>query len=249
MKQFFLSIIIWFFVGESYSQSKVCSIKKSPSSASISSRYTLYKTSGNYILDQQTNFELSFLGNAFLVYPNFFFYDDNDGKNSKATDEITISNLPDGTIIFGKRLFSSQLLRPNGITVIPVMMAHEFAHIVDFKYGALNHVSNKKKELFADYLAGVFMSVRRHNLAVVFDINVAVESFEELGDTDFGDVDKHGDAEERGAALLAGFESAESYYSQGTVYKLTLLQTIKEAKEYLKTIKDGDDDAIDPDKE
>lgn len=241
-----LTILFILFMAISYGQNKVCSIKSSPAKK-LTDKYTLYSTSSNPQIDMQTVNELRFLNQCFAAVPNFFFYDDNDGKNSKASDEVTRPDCPDGTIIFGKRLFNSQYLKNNGTTAIPIMIAHEYAHIADFKYGALQHVSNKKKELFADYLAGIYMSLRIRFMGFV-DINAAHETFEELGDTDFGDVDKHGSSEERVDALMAGYNKAEEYIINGQIQQLTLRQAIKEAKDYLDFYVDDeeDEDVIDP---
>jgi hypothetical protein len=45
-------------------------------------------------------------------------------------------------------------------------MAHEFAHIVDFKFGT--GLSGKHKELFADYLAGCYMYFRSVEFKTTF---------------------------------------------------------------------------------
>jgi len=218
-----------------------CSAKKNDR---LEQKYTLYSTSGNVAIDQITGKELMFLKQSFLVSPIFFFYDDRDGKNAIASEQITNNFAPDGTVIFGKRLFNSEMIKSYGGSTIPIIIAHEFGHLVDYKYGALTHVSTKKKELFADYLAGMYMFIRIQVLGYV-DIYAAIKSFESLGDTDFGNVDHHGTPEERSEALIAGFEEIKSNAARGKY--LNLNECIELAKEYIDGIEDADDGSKDPD--
>ena len=210
----------------------------------LDQRYTLYGSSGNMMIDQVTQRELLFMQQRFLVYPIFYFYDDRDGKNAIASEQVTNRMAPDGTVIFGKRLFNSEMIKSFGGTTIPIIIAHEFAHLVDYKYGALTNVSTKKRELFADYLAGMYMYIRITSLGYV-DVYAALRSFESLGDTDFGDVDHHGTPEERSDALQAGFEDIKRSTERGVL--LGLSQCIEYGKTYIEDIEDPDDGTEDPD--
>jgi hypothetical protein len=226
---------------------RVCSIKSSATDGDkLSDKYTLYSTSGNLFIDQQTLAELNFLASRFLVIPNFFFYDDNDGVNAKASDEVTNQYRPDGTIVFGKRLFNRQTIKPNGSTAIPIIIAHEFAHIADFKYGILSHVTKKKKELFADYMAGIYMDIRIRYYGFV-DIGATRATFAGMGDTEFGNKDSHGTAEERTRALMAGYNLAGNYFRRGTQHLLNLETCLQAAKDYVdENVEEDEDDAMDP---
>jgi hypothetical protein len=217
----------------SFAQFRGCSAKTSFENAEPLSKYTLYSTSGNQIIDNATIKELTSLNNAFGVLPNFFFYDDANENNAKSSDQVTNFARPDGTIIFGKRFFNRQFLRPNGSTAIPIIIAHEYAHLVDFKYGILNRVSAKKRELFCDYLAGIYMSIRIRTLGFV-DINAAYTVFSSMGDTDFGNVDHHGTAGERSSALLTGYKEAEARLSIGL--GISLDNAIHLSEDYIKSI-------------
>ncbi|HEY9007148.1 MAG TPA: hypothetical protein VIM75_13500 [Ohtaekwangia sp.] len=223
-----LIIIALLFVNSSstilQSSRKVCSAK---GNASIQKKYTLYGTSGDPGIDQITTNELLLLQQSFLVYPVFFFYDDYDGKNAKATDEVIRTHGPDGTVIFGKRLFNSEAIRSWGGTSIPIIIAHEYAHIADFKFGQLAHVSTKKRELFADVFAGMYIYVRQSR-GWYTDLNAVNDCFKSLADTDFGS-DSHGTANERIAALEYGY----NYMAQNALFGVGMRKALDVAENYV----------------
>jgi predicted metalloprotease len=194
----------------------------------------LFSTSGNQHIDQVTIQELLFMNTRFLVYPVLFFY---DGDNAMATRKIYSPKGPDGTVAFGHQLFNSLLIRDGGFgAAIPIVIAHEFGHIVQFKYGGFKNVSNMRKELFADYLAGAYLAIRGG-----LDVNVVLEAFEDMGDTEFGSVDHHGSPEQRRDALLEGYNHVFLYGST-----FTLSAAIRLGKEYVNSIEDYDPDIEDP---
>lgn len=194
----------------------------------------LFSTSGNIQIDQVTIRELQFMNTRFLVYPVLFFY---DGDNAMATRKRYSPNGPDGTVAFGYQLFNSLLIRDGGIgAAIPIVIAHEFGHIAQFKYGGFHNVSNLRKELFADYLAGAYLAVRGG-----LNVNVVLEAFEDMGDTEFGSADHHGTPEQRRDALLEGYHDVFTY---GSSY--TMSTAISMGKEYVNNIDDDDQDAEDP---
>jgi predicted metalloprotease len=120
-------------------------------------------------------------------------------------------------------------------------MAHEYAHIVDYKYGVLNNVGSKKTELFADYLAGFYMYHRVAN-GILTDVSQCLNSFESLGDTDFGSETHHGTPQERRSALFSGYNRAHAIHQTKAFIPLT--EIIEEGKSYIKGIEDSDDDVI-----
>ncbi|SHJ58646.1 hypothetical protein SAMN02745146_3446 [Hymenobacter daecheongensis DSM 21074] len=194
----------------------------------------LYSTSGNYQVDQITIQELSFMSSRFLVYPVLYFY---DGENAFASKDQLSPNGPDGTVAFGFQLFNREYIRYPGGPSIPIIIAHEFGHIVQFKYGGFSHISIMKKELFADYLAGAYLLIRGG-----LNIDAVQESFEEMGDTDFGSLDHHGTPEQRTAALAEGYNDA---MREG--YRFTLSRAITLGRKYVLSIPDPEnEDEVEP---
>lgn len=228
---FIIVFIVICFTAEGQANRRTCSARKaSTSSPSIKDKYDLYSTSGNLAIDQVTTNELLLLQSSFLVYPIFFFYDDNDGKNAKATDEVLYPHGPDGTVIFGKRFFNREYVRSYGGTSIPIVIAHEYAHIVDYKYGVLEHASSKKRELFADVFAGMYMAVRSSK-GWFTNMSAVYQCFEELGDTDFGSEDNHGTPTERNNAVGHGYNYIFGNLNQGIYVDLNA--AIREASRYV----------------
>lgn len=194
-------------------------------------------TSGNAQVDNITLQELVFMGTKMGVAPIFFFYNDYDGKNAYATDSIFQSNGPDGTVFFGRRLFNYEYISSVNGTAIPIVIAHEFGHIVDFKNGVLNE-PEFRRELFADFFAGTYMSLRSREFKTT-DVNGCYESFREMGDTKFGDPDFHGTPQQRGDALMAGYRAMERSYNNGA--PLNLIQAIRLGRKYVQSIPLPDD--------
>jgi hypothetical protein len=174
------------------------------------------------------------MNSRYLVAPTLFFY---DGDNALSTKTRYSPNGPDGTIAFGFQLFNREMARdPTGAS-ISIIIAHEFGHIAQFKFGGFRNMSNKRKELFADYVAGVYLRTRGGlNIQSVFSC------FQSMGDTDFGSADHHGTAQERTDALAQGFSDAITH--AGNFPMITVLEY---GKAYVMNIDDDDDsDVVDP---
>ncbi len=201
---------------------------------SVKDSYTFLPLSPNDPLYAPTVQVIVEIQNAFLVYPVFFFYDDKDQNNALATDEIVEQKGPDGTILFGKRLFNREFIKTAGGTTIPIIMAHEYAHLIDFKFGALQHAGVKRSELFADYFAGLYMYLRIMR-GEATNVEESYNSFKSMGDTDVGSPDSHGSPEERYDALKTGYETAKAYAARNQ--NMNLNMAINEAKAYVATIK------------
>jgi predicted metalloprotease len=91
-------------------------------------------------------------------------------------------------------------------------MAHEFAHIVDFKFGT--GLSGKHKELFADYLAGCYMYFRSVEFKTTFVQEVAL-SFFQKGDYSFNSPQHHGTPNQRYNCLMNGYQLAYNMSMRG----------------------------------
>jgi hypothetical protein len=87
---------------------------------------------------------------------------------------------------------------------MPAIVAHEYAHIAQFKY-KFPWTEGKWPELHADFLAGWFIA-HRERFPLPNDAYQAAASLYYKGDYDFNDRDHHGTPEERLKAFRAGYE-------------------------------------------
>jgi hypothetical protein len=168
--------------------------------------------SGNPDFDRALAKTLVRLSDMFAVLPGFIF-NENTGRNAYATKNDELGNREDGTVIFGKPLFREIMGRPENPHIgIAAVCAHEFAHVLQFKLGVQKLLisSNrrvKRLELHADFLAGYFAGRRKLERADFPAVTFASTQYSS-GDGEFGMPGHHGTAQERGAAVVAGFNSA-----------------------------------------
>lgn len=162
----------------------------------------MFYPSGNVLVDgfyQQEGLNLVY---TFGVSPRGFYFIDSS-PNAYAMPQVTNPLGPDGTVVFGVNLTSQQLQKqPNGSTVIAIM-AHEFGHIMQFKYGGVG--AGKRAELHADFMAGWYLRMR--GTYAWTNLSSALRIFYDLGDYAFNSPQHHGTPDERLAAAAAGFNS------------------------------------------
>jgi predicted metalloprotease len=119
----------------------------------------------------------------------------------------------DGDVLFGRRLFREIMQRPEHPEIgIAAVCAHEFGHIVQYKYGIRDRLVGsdkrvKRLELHADFLAGYFAGLRKLERSNFPAAEFAATQFS-FGDKAFGSIDHHGTPNERGAAVVAGYQAA-----------------------------------------
>lgn len=188
--------------------------------------------SGNANLDNFLSNEYNKLVYCFGVKPNSFYIIENGFANAYASKTISNSNFQDGTVVLGLKLVNQECNSSPSQTCVAmaVVMAHEFAHILDFKNNFVQ-VSGKKKELFADYMAGVYLHTRELTYTYT-DIREAAQSIFTKGDTDFNSPLHHGTPQERMSALLAGYEFSRQMVAKG-IYSFTVFDAMNSAKTYL----------------
>jgi hypothetical protein len=163
--------------------------------------------SGRPDVDQAYQDEGVKLTRMFNVRPAGGFMDDSSGPNAFATTERFYTNSYDGTVIFGVNLIAKELQRDRGKGIsVPAIMAHEFAHVYQFKEGSLRQAATPVRELQADFLAGWY--VQEAGLDEM-QVRPAMESFFEMGDFNFNSPDHHGTPQERLDAFNAGYECGE----------------------------------------
>jgi hypothetical protein len=203
-----------------------CFLNSSPSSLGQTTKF-----SGNPNLDQINTQEYYYLVQKFGVSPDIFYLHDGKLPNAYATPQISNPNFPDGTVLIGFSLIQQECLQsPSGTcSSIPIVMAHEFAHIVDFKYGT--GLNGKYKELFADYLAGCYMYFRSVEFKITF-VQEAALSFFQKGDYSFNSPVHHGTPYQRYNCLMTGYQYAYNYSSQGQF--LSLQTVVNSAIQYVK---------------
>lgn len=162
----------------------------------------LVDSTGNMKLDRAYGREKRLLTRAFQVRPGAGFFDDYMGPNAFATPERFFTDGPDGTVLFGVRLLDRELGRKADDAVISIM-AHEFAHIVQFSQG-IEGDSNVLLELHADYLAGWYLARRSKREWV--DLSLPIKSLFANTEYEYSNP-SHGLPAQRKAALLAGFRN------------------------------------------
>ena len=169
-----------------------------------SDQYEIFQYSGNPQLDTYLNRDVNVLRNFFQVNPSvYYFIDSPDAPNAMALSTVEDPNYSDGTIVLGQNLIISEFQLSQSGTTIPFILAHEFAHIVDFLSGSTSCCETKVSELFADFLSGSFLYYR--SVLTYTDVQAAMYSFYSKGDFGFNDPDHHGTPQERLQAFISGY--------------------------------------------
>ena len=162
-----------------------------------------YSRTGNQEIDQAFRAEVRLLESAFQVRPSFVFYDDNISPGAYASSN--------GIVAFGLNLVQNQFRQASlgGPLGIAAIMAHEYAHIAQFKSGTPSNTDRiKYRELHADFMAGWYLAGRQSYLAT--DILDGLRTMHSLGDRQFYSLDHHGTHEERLIATLVGVTSSNN---------------------------------------
>lgn len=169
--------------------------------------------SGDKDFDLALAYTLAKISNALEVLPGFAYYEDHEGaENAFATQKVRLKNA-DGTVLFGQRLLK-RLMRgeENPEVSVAAVCAHEFGHILQFKLKLKpillkGQPTVKRLELQADFFAGYFAGVRKLERPT-FPAAVFATTQYGHGDDRIDQPGHHGTPEERGAAVVKGFEVA-----------------------------------------
>jgi hypothetical protein len=169
-------------------------------------------SSGDRDLDRALAISLSELSDMFGVLPGFAFFDDGDTLRGNAfAGPSKRLGRADGSVAFGKKLLHILLQEEHGEAAVIGVCAHEFGHIAQWKHKVRDTlISNgkvKRLELHADYCAGYFAG-RRKLEKRDFPAAVIAQAQYAEGDYAMASVDSHGTPEERGQAVVEGFEAA-----------------------------------------
>lgn len=197
----------------------------------------IYK-SGDRAFDFALAQTLGKISKMFEVTPGFAYYDDSGSENAYATPRVRMKRTDDtelnGTVLFGLNLFQRLRRQPEAPEVmIAGVCAHEFGHIIQYKHGLIRQVNagqdtSKRCELQADYFAGWFAGNRKKERPSFPAAVIALGQYN-FGDTNYGSKTHHGTPEERGKAVVRGFEDAFVHNKRlneaieaSTAYVLTL---------------------------
>jgi len=166
--------------------------------------------SGDSAFDRALAMTLVKISDIFSVEPGFAF-SELVKLNAFASSNKSLGR-DDGSVMFGNSLYREIMQRREYPEVgVVAVCAHEFGHIVQYRHGIDKIlVSNgrvKRLELHADFLAGYFAG-RRKLERPDFPAAVFASTQYSFGDSDYGNAKHHGTQTERGAAVVAGYESA-----------------------------------------
>lgn len=196
----------------------------------ISGNEPMIPRSGDRDFDLALAHMLAAVSEKLEALPGFAYFDDYDGANAYATPTVRMTNA-DGTVLFGQRLLSRLMSGPESPEVaVAAVCAHEFGHILQFKRGLDREIGAdqptvKRVELQADFFAGYFAGARKLERPN-FPAAVFAMTQHSFGDNMVNHPSHHGTSEERGAAIVKGFEVA---YRE----KRTLAQAIQISTNYV----------------
>lgn len=135
-----------------------------------------------------------------------------------------------GTIEIGVNLLKHQLKKTSGEWRIIAVMAHEFAHILQYKHN-MRFISNVQQEIHADILAGwyigKFLTAQDDSDKIIDDLRLY---FAEMGDEAYFSPNHHGNAYTRLMAIHKGIRAS---HHKGLGWDYTFMKWGKEDAQYL----------------
>ena len=139
----------------------------------------------------------------FQVKPAYAYFDDSSAPNAFATPEHIVPGGRDGSVVLGRTVIA-QMLTTYGESAGLAVAAHEFAHICQFANN-VPRVPGKPLELFADFLAGWYLTAKGNPEVNGREVYPAIYS---TGDTNFNSPGHHGTPQERASAVAMGYSAA-----------------------------------------
>lgn len=166
------------------------------------------QSSGNDELDKFCRNESKKLDELFDVKPELLFFDDSNNRNSYAISKIIDDKNgieSDGTVLMGISFATELFHRYYEIESLPLVavMAHEWGHILQFRYNSLRNQRIVIGELFADRGAGWYLSRTRRFPELQKYRNILEDMYKNTGSMKFDDEQYHGSPLQRSNQLLA----------------------------------------------
>jgi hypothetical protein len=155
-------------------------------------------TTGSLKLDEILIKETMLMEKEFNLDVNIYAYDDGNSPNAFAISDPY-------SIIIGKTLMLDEFVNTENSNSIIAIMAHEFGHIIQYKYQLkkYNGWIGKWPELHADFMAGWYIGKKQY--IAQQDLEKIINSFWDKGDDNYFSKDHHGTPEERSFAFIEGY--------------------------------------------
>jgi hypothetical protein len=183
------------------------------------------KTTGSAKLDAILVDEAKGLKELFAIEVELYAYDDQNTPNAYASPICNSLNC-DGSVKLGKTLLLDEIVTSNGYISVQGIMAHEYAHIVQFQQKS--KLTGKYAELQADFLSGWYLGKSKY--LKLENLEPFANSLYEKGDFYFWSVQHHGTPEERASTMIAGFKFAELTLDQAYNKSIEILKNVNVSK-------------------
>ena len=141
---------------------------------------------------------------------------DSQSPNAFATPSPVVPGGQDGSVVFGVTLLNNEISKfgqNKAGAALAGIMAHEFAHIVQYKKG-LGGGAVPPKELQADCLAGWYMGVKQVQLWGPQGLQIAIQSLLaslfDKGSDNWTNPNWHGTPQQRATMGKVGWQLAHS---------------------------------------
>lgn len=171
-------------------------------SGTISSYTSLFKTTGNQILDSKFNSEKSLIEGVFNISVDLWLMNDGNNPNALANCESRDPYSFNGTVRFGVTLLRDELYTMSkGEYAVAGILAHEFAHVLQCVMNCPLQARNR--ELQADFLAGYYLGRKSY----FYSSNIRSFAISLFDKGDWYDPSHHGTPTERVNSMVDGFNS------------------------------------------
>lgn len=167
-------------------------------------------TFGDPWFDQRFVQELSLQSSFFSGFaPAVYVLDECSPNQANALSD------PRGFVLFGKWLASKTIVETRSELPIAGILAHEWAHQVQFAYGWMqtNEPTVRRTELEADMWSGLYMGMAKNWAGQ--EMNAYFQTLFNLGDYNFNNQGHHGTPNQRLAAGATGLSVAQQLLSTG----------------------------------
>lgn len=172
----------------------------------LSTQLPVAPSTGNPQMDYSINKGAELMGKFFGVKAAVIIYEDSvtDKPNVCVSKATELGGSSDGTIAIGSNYIQNMYSYSGNFNIIPIVLAHEFGHILDFKLKA-TPANGMYTELYADFMSGCFIAYRYKQKWA--DVNSNLRWVVRIGDyAAVSDPAHHGTPMQRTAAFKAGYD-------------------------------------------